>query len=412
MRFEKAIVNAESIITCAHTRGPKRGREMRELYPVRKGVVGISAAKIHWIGSLREYRSHHRASREIDAQGGIVLPGFIDCHTHALFAGTREPEWQERLSGTAYLDILRRGGGILETVRLTRAAPPRHLFKIASGYLEKMLRHGTTTIEIKSGYGLSLEAEIKLLRVIQRLKRALPLDIVSTFLGAHAIPPEFSGRTEEYVSTVLRMLPKVKGLSEYCDVFCEEGAFNLDQADRILTRARELGFGVKLHAGEFHDLGGTDLALRRQATSVDHLDVISEQAIKRLSRGSCIGVLLPGVTHFLSLQHFAPARELIDAGVPVALATDFNPGTSPCLSLQEIMGLAVLKMKMTPEEALVGITVNAAAAIGMEQIVGSIEVGKQADLVCLDLKEISLIPYFFGTNHVRWAMKKGRMLSG
>jgi len=411
MRFNMAIVNSGSVLTYPDAPGPKRGREMRVVHPIRTGVVGINAGRIAWIGSAREYRKTHRATREIDAHGGLILPGFVDCHTHAVFAGTRVCEWRERLIGASYLEILRQGGGILETVRQTRSASAAQLLRVSSGYLQKMLRHGTTTVEIKSGYGLSLETEMKLLRVIRRLQREMPLDIVSTFLGAHAVPAEYFGRAAEYVDVVLAMLPKVKTLSRFCDVFCEEGAFSVEQSDRILGRASELGFGLKLHAGEFHDLGGTDLVLRYRAVSVDHLDVITKESMRALARGSSVGVLLPGVPHFLSLDRYAPARELIDEGIPIALATDFNPGSSPCLSLQEIMALGVLKMRMTPEEALVGVTINAAAAIGMEHIVGSLTIGKQADLVCLDLADLQLVPYFFGTNHARWVMKRGKLLT-
>jgi imidazolonepropionase len=406
-RFDLAVVNARSIVTCASPDGLKRGREMRETGTISRGVVGIKRGRIAWVGSPSDYRRRHRAAEEIDAEGGLIIPGFVDCHTHALFAGTRIADWRERLSGVDYLEILGRGGGILETVRQTRKASPAKLVETATGYLLKMLSHGTTTVEVKSGYGLAPDEEIKLLRVIERLRERLPLDVVPTFLGAHAVPPESAGDPERYVEAVIEMLPEVRRLARFCDAYCEKGAFDADQSERILKQAKAFGMGVKLHAGQFNDLGGVEVALNLQAASVDHLETISGGSIRRLAASDTVGVLLPAAAHFLSTGRFPPARELIDAGAPVALATDFNPGSSPCLSLQEVIGLAVLKMGMTPEEALVGATLNAAAALGLARSVGSVEAGKQADLVCLALKEVRELPYFFGANHVRWVVKKG-----
>lgn len=410
-RFDLAVVNAKAVITSASfSPGPKRGRAMGEIHPITGGAVGIVGEKIAWIGTEAALRRRHGAKRRINAQGGLILPGLVDCHTHAVFAGTRVPEWQERLSGTPYLEILRRGGGILNTVMETRRASPKCLAQIASSYLIKMMIHGTTTVEIKSGYGLRLAEELKILKTIRRLQKTLPIDIVPTFLGAHAIPPEYAGRSDAYVRKVLQMLPQVSTLARFCDVFCEEGAFDARQTEAILSEAKRRGMQVKLHAGEFHDLGGVEVGLRHQAVSIDHLDVISAKSIRRMARTDTIGVLLPAVSHFLSAERYAPARRLIDTGVPVALATDFNPGSSPCLSLQEIMALAVLRMSMSPEEALTAVTINAAAAIGLEHTIGSLEEGKQADLICIDLEDMGQIPYFFGANHVRWVIKRGRWM--
>lgn len=338
------------------------------------------------------------------------MPGFVDPHTHAVFAGSREGEWVRKLGGTPYLDILNSGGGILRTVEKTSAASQKTLFKKATSTLQTMLAYGTTSVEIKSGYGLNLIQELKILKIIQQLNKETVLDVVPTYLGAHAIPSAYKNNRSAFVSEVIASLKKVKPYALFCDVFCEEEAFTLSEAEQISQAAKTAGFQIKLHAGQFSDLGGIKLASRVQAVSIDHLDVIKKRDIPTLSTSGAIAVLLPGVSHFLALKRHAPARDLIEGNVPVALATDFNPGSSPCLSMQEIIHLAVLHLKMTPAEAISAATINAAHALGLGQQVGSLEIGKQADLLLLDLDHYEQLPYFYGHNHVVTVLKKGTVV--
>lgn len=406
--YDLAIVHCGELLTLEG--GPKRRSELIEVGLIRDGAVAISHGKIAWVGTQREYRRSHRAKREIDAGGKVVLPGFVDPHTHAVFAGSREGEWAEKLRGVPYLKILQRGGGILSTVEATRAASPKSLTETAERYLRKMLSCGTTTVEIKSGYGLDLPTELKILKIIERLEDQLPLDLVPTFMGAHAIPKEYSDRPEAYVDRVTEMLPAVRPRARFCDVFCEEGAFNFYQTRRILEAAKREDFAIKLHAGEFSDQGGVRLAAEFGAVSVDHLDHIRPEEMPLLAESGAVGVLLPGVSHFLMSKHLPPVRALIEAGVPIALATDFNPGSSPTLSMQEIIHLAVRDFKLSAAEAISAATMNAAYALGMGERVGSLEVGKQADILILDLEHYEQLPYFFGVNHVEKVLKKGKVV--
>ncbi len=409
--FDLAIVRCGELLTLGgRSVGPRRRSEMSEIGLIRDGVVAISRGKIVWVGTQKEYRRRGRARREIDAEGRVVMPGFVDPHTHAVFAGSREGEWAEKLRGVPYLEILQRGGGILSTVEATRAASLKSLTERAETFLHKMLSCGTTTLEIKSGYGLDLSTEIKILKVIERLADRLPLDLVPTFMGAHAIPKEYSDRFEAYVYQVIEMLSTVRSRARFCDIFCEEGAFGYDQSRRILEAAKRAGFEIKLHAGEFSDQGGVRLAAEFGAVSVDHLDHIQSEEIPLLAQSGAVGVLLPGVSHFLMAKQLPPARALIEAGVPVALATDFNPGSSPCLSMQEIIHLAVRDFKLSAAEAISAATINAAHAVGMGDQVGSLEVGKQADILILDLEHYEELPYFFGVNHAAKVFKKGKMV--
>lgn len=410
--FDLAILNAGELLTLSGASlAPKKGASMDELGLISKGAVGISKGKITWVGRHKQFRRAYTARHEIDAGGGVVLPGFIDPHTHAVFAGSREAEWLQKMRGLVpYLDILKKGGGILSTVEHTRAASPKTLFESAKITLNKMLEQGTTTVEIKSGYGLDLKQEQKILNVIQRLKKTLPMDVVPTYLGAHVLPKTAQDDRSAYVREVIDSLPKMKPAAAFCDVFCEDGAFTASEAAEIFTAAKAAGFQVKLHAGQFSDLGGIGLADRFQAVSIDHLDVIRKKDIPVLARSGSIAVLLPGVSHFLNSKKHAPARALIDGGVPVALATDFNPGSSPCLSMQEIIHLAVLKLKMTPAEAISAGTINAAHALGLSGWTGSLELGKQADLIILDVEHYEQLPYYFGVNHVNTVIKNGRVV--
>ncbi|MDH4300143.1 MAG: imidazolonepropionase, partial [Dehalococcoidia bacterium] len=379
---------------------------------ITNGAVAIDGKVIVAVGETDEVLAAvTRARTVIDATDRIVLPGFVDCHTHLVFGGSREDEFIQKIGGRSYLEIMQGNGGILSTVEKTREAlaSPRALLNRAGAFLDKMLAYGTTTTEIKTGYGLSTESELALLKIIASVKESQPVDIVATFLGAHAFPKEYAKRKADYIQLVLGMLERVKteGLAEYCDVFVEVGAFSPSEARTILEQAKKHGLKLKLHAGEFNDIGGAELGAELGATSIDHLDYISERGIELMAEKKIIAVLLPGVPFHLMTDRYAPARKLIDAGVPVALATDFNPGSCPTLSMQMIIALACRQLKMTPAEAINAATINAAYALDRGDKVGSIEVGKRADTMVLDIPHHRQLPYWFGVNLVTTVVKNG-----
>ena len=355
----------------------------------------------------------------LDAAGGLVTPGLIDAHTHLVFAGTRESEWQTRFHGAGYLETLHAGGGILSTVAATRAASDADLLAGARRRLSEMLANGTTTAEAKSGYGLNVATEVRILEVIGRLDREGPVQLVPTYLGAHAVPAEFRGQsegTEAYVAQIIgEQLPAVasQGIARFCDVFCEKGVFDAAQTVRIFNAANGYGLRLRVHADELMPSGGAELAAELGCVSADHLAAPSPAGVAALACCAEIGqpvvaTLLPATSWFLGKHHFAPARRFIDAGVPVALATDLNPGTSPTVSLPLIMSIACLEMGLSPGEALTAVTINAAHSIGLGAELGSIEPGKQADLVIWDVPNLVQIPYWLGSNRVRAVVKRGR----
>lgn len=357
----------------------------------------------------------------LDAGGGTVTPGLVDPHTHLLFAGSREYEWLMRQRGAGYLEILEAGGGILSTVAATRAASTDDLLAHGRRWLDEMLGHGVTTIEAKSGYGLDLETEIRLIEAAYRLGREGPIDIVTTFLGAHAVPPEFRSRpdgTEAYVRSIIEeQLPGVAahGRARFCDVFCEAGVFTADQSRQILEAASGYGLSLRLHADELAPSGGAELAAELGAFSADHLATPSEAGIDALARAATDGrpvvaTVLPATTWFLMKDHGAPARTFIDRGIPVALGTDFNPGTSPTASLPLAMTVACLELRMTPDEALSAVTINAAWAVGLEDEIGSLEAGKSADLVVWQVPSSTQIPYWPAADLARTVVKRGRVV--
>jgi imidazolonepropionase len=352
--------------------------------------------------------------QEVDLEGMCVIPGLVDPHTHMCFVGTREREFQMRCEGTSYLEILAAGGGILSTVQRVRQAREEELLAETTGRMRKAMAMGTTTLEVKSGYGLNVQDELKMLRVIDRGARLAGADVSPTFLGAHAIPPEFKNSPGEYVDLVVEeMLPRVsqQGIARFCDVFCEEGVFSSDETRRILRRARSLGLGLKIHADEIKDTGGAKLAAELEAVSAEHLLAASNEGLKAMAEKGVIAILLPATA--LSLRKpYARAREMIQMGVPVALATDCNPGSSYTNSMLLVMALAVLGMGLSAEEALVASTINGAYAIGMAQKVGTLEVGKQADFVVLDGETPWIIPYSLGAqSSVRAVYKRGERVS-
>ena len=357
----------------------------------------------------------------VDAAGGLVTPGLIDAHTHLIFAGTREHEWQMRTHGAGYLEVLAAGGGILSTVAATRAAPDELLLSAARGRLDEMLASGTTTAEAKSGYGLDAATELRLLSLIGRLGAEGPVRLVPTYLGAHAVPEDYRGRpdgTDEFVAEIVdRQLPQVaaQGIAEFCDVFCERGVFNASQTARILAAATSLGMRTRIHADELAPSGGAELAAETGCLSADHLAIPSDEGVAALARAAessnpVVATLLPATSWFLGKHHFAPARRFIDAGIPVALATDLNPGTSPTVGLPLVMSIACVEMGLSPAETLVAVTITAAHSLGLGDELGSIEPGKQADLVVWNVPSAEQIPYWVGGNRVRSVIKRGRLV--
>jgi imidazolonepropionase len=379
---------------------------------IENGAVLVRGDRIDWLGPSAELPPLPPDAEVIDATGKTILPGFVDSHTHLIFAGTREGEFEQRLQGLTYQEISARGGGINATVRRVREASKAELKDLTRRRLQHLLRFGVTTVEVKSGYGLTLADELKCLEVIAELNAEGPLELVPTFLGAHAIPPEFRTNRDGYIRLLLDdMLPEIARcrLADFCDVFCETGVFSLDESERILKRAQELGLRLKLHADELTPLGGAALAARLRAASADHLLCITDAGIDALAESETVATLLPGTAFFLGVP-YAPARRLIERGVAVALASDCNPGTCPTENLPLVGAMACTQMKMLPAEVVTALTLNAAAALGRSGRIGSLEVGKQADLVIIDVPNYRHLFYHFGVNHVWRILKRGRVV--
>jgi imidazolonepropionase len=414
MQADLLILNAAQLLTLASPDGPKRGAAMRDLGIVPGGAVAIRDGLVLATGPSDQLARQVRAERTLDAAGRVVLPGLVDPHTHLVWAGARADEFEKRVSGASYMEIMAAGGGIMSTVRHTRAATIDDLVAQTRPRLERALAHGTTTIEIKTGYGLNVEDELKQLGALDRLREGFPGTLVPTFLGAHAIPAEYKDRADEYVDLVVEeMLPAVAALDDpppFCDVFCEDGAFTLDQSRRVLEAARDLGFGLEIHVDEFKPLGGTRLAVELGATSADHLVSTPPGEIELLARSDTIAVALPGTPFGLGHHDHTPARALIDAGGALALATDCNPGTCWCESMQFMIALACRAMAMTPAEAISAATINAAHALGLGDHVGSLEPGKRADLILLDVPSYPHLAYRFGTNLVHTVIAAGQIV--
>ncbi|WP_236610000.1 imidazolonepropionase [Desulfotignum phosphitoxidans] len=386
---------------------------MSDLGIIENGGVLILDGKITAVGPSHEVTKgiNEKEITVIDAAGKAVIPGFVDSHTHFVFGGYRPDEFAWRLRGDSYMDIMNRGGGIANSVGATRKASLDELLVVGTRRLDSMLSFGVTTVEGKSGYGLDRKTELKQLEAMARLNKSHALDIAPTFLGAHAVPTEFKGKTDEFVDHVMEILPEVKekGLAEFCDIFCEENVFSVDQSRRLLVRAKELGLGVKIHADEIVQLGGTELAAELGAVSADHLLQASEQGIRDLAASGTVATLLPG-TAFSLKEDYAQGRSMIDHGCAVALATDFNPGSCFSNSIPLIYALACLYMKLSPEEALTALTINGAAAVGRADTIGSIDVGKQGDLVILEYPSYRFIPYHVGVNTVETVIKTGKIV--
>lgn len=407
---------AAQVITMKGESQPRRAEEMSDLGIIENGSVLVKNGRIVFVGpdvKAQEYLEHiHEPINIIDAEGKIITPGLIDPHTHLVFGGSREKELEMRLNGAKYIDILKAGGGILQTTVSTRQATEEELIKQSTKRLNRFLQYGVTTVEAKSGYGLNLKDEIKQLKVAKKLNEKHPVDVVSTFMGAHAVPVEYKGNEDEFVQLVIEeMIPVVakKELAEFCDVFCEEGVFTVEQSERILQAAKAYGLKPKIHADEIVSFGGAELAAKVGAVSADHLLKASDQGIKQMAESGVIAVLLPGTAFFL-MEEPARARKMIEAGVPVALSTDRNPGSSPTESLPFIMNLACLTMKMTPAEVLTACTINAAHAICKGDEIGSIEAGKKADLVLFDAPNYQTLQYNYAVNLVDTVLKDGKVV--
>ncbi|ALW85681.1 hypothetical protein AUC43_11635 [Hymenobacter sedentarius] len=408
--YTLVIQHAAQVLTMAggSAERPLAGPNLSSWTIIERGYVACVGDKIVAVGAMNELNLAHIGpeTRLIDATGCVVMPGLVECHTHLVFGGNRADEFERKLRGESYLDILTSGGGILSTVRATRAASEAELLANALHHLEGFRRYGITTLEAKSGYGLDRDTELRLVRVAREAGHRQPVRVVPTFLGAHVVPPEFKeAGPRAYVDFMLReVLSDLKGEAAFVDVFCEQGAFPLAVARYYLEQAHKMGFGLKIHAEQLHDLGGCEMAAELGATSVDHCDYLTPAAAARIaqvSQGRTVAVLLPLVPLFLRQSQYAAGREFIDNGLPVALSTDFNPGSCPSKNLWLALSVACLKMGLRPKEAVAAATLNAAWAIGQQHDCGSLEPGKRADVLVLNVGSVAEIPYWLGENPVR-----------
>jgi len=390
--------------------------EPASFFVLNDAAIAAFRGKIVWVGKTAEVEHNLELVKStvvIDATEKTVTPGFVDCHTHPIFFGCRENEFEMRIAGHSYEEIARAGGGIRASVRALRKASKEELVKEALPRLDRFLAHGTTTIEAKSGYGLTVEDELKSLEVIQELKQHHPIDLVPTFLGAHEIPDEYRSNRAAYIELIINeMIPKVReaGLAEFCDIFCESHVFVVDEARQILTAAKEAGLGLKIHADQLTRSGGSALAAELEATSADHLEHSTESDWRRMIENRVVAVLLPGAVFFLSKDHYAPARQMMDMGLPIAVSTDFNPGSCMTESMSMILTLSCLKLKLMPSEALTAATYHGARAIKRGNLLGTLEVGKRADLVVWDVPNHKHLPYHFGINLAKLVIKSGRVV--
>ncbi|MEZ7172764.1 imidazolonepropionase [Sporosarcina sp. OR05] len=412
------IQHAAQLATIAGENGPRKREKMSELGIIEDGSIWIEDGVIQAIGTTEELQKQYgdRAAdaEVIDASGRLVTPGLVDPHTHVVYGGSREREFEMRLEGATYMEIMNAGGGIHATSRMTREATEDELVEQSTRRLDSFLIHGVTTVEGKSGYGLNWETELKQLRAAKRLNETHPIDLVSTFMAAHAVPLEYKGMEDEYIDSIINdMLPIVaeEKLAVFNDVFCEVGVFTPEQSERILEAGKKLGLIPKIHADEIESYGGAELAAKVGAISAEHLLKASDEGIQQMAEAGVIACLLPATALFLREQA-AQGRKMVDEGVAVAISTDCNPGSSPTTSMPLVMNLACISMRLTPAEALVAATMNAACAIGMEAKVGSLEVGKQGDVVMWDIGNYQELQYLFGVNHVDKVFKKGVRVVG
>ena len=411
------IKNIGQVITLGGSSVPRRARSMSELGIIKNGAVLMRAEHIVWVGPTKEIPmaelDHRHAVFDGVGLDLVALPGFVDSHTHPVFGGTRAQEYDLRCQGKTYQEIAATGGGIRASVRQLRAASPEQLQDRTEQYFHQFLAHGTTTIEAKSGYGLSLEEELKILLVLAALRSRSRLETLSTFLGAHDVPDEYRKSRDKYVRRIIEeMIPRVarEKLAHFCDVFCDVGYFTVDESRAILQAAKQAGLALRIHAEQLAHSGGARLAAELGALSADHLEWIDDEDIEALRKAGTVATLVPGSTFNLGLTRYPPARKLIDAGVPVVLATDFNPGSCFTVNMQIILSIACSQMKMTPAEAITAATINAAHSLGLSDRLGSLEEGKQADIVLMNVSDYREIPYFFGVNHCAMTIKKGNIV--
>jgi len=409
------ITGASQLLTL-RGRAPRRGRALSNLGILGDGALLIRDGVIAAVGTRSEIESlpESRSAEKLDLGGRVVLPGFVDSHTHLIHAASRAEEYELKIAGASYEEIARKGGGILNSVKKLRAATSESLKKRAHAALREFAAHGTTTLEAKSGYGLDVASEMKILRLQKELNAEQPLEIVSTFLGAHVVPAEYRskrGGVAQYVAlSTDKLIPEVAAekLAEFCDVFCDRGAFSRGDSKKILEAGKKNGLAPRIHAEQLTRTGATQLAVQLGAASCDHLEQVSKADMRALAKSDTVATLLPGCDFHLGLKQYAPARALIDAGAIVALATDYNPGTSPTMSIPMILSLACTQLRMSPAEAITAATINAAYSLRREKQIGSLETGKQADIAVFDVEDYREIPYYFGVNKCWMTLKKGR----
>jgi imidazolonepropionase len=415
---DSILITGASQILTLRGRGPRRGRTLSQLGIVKDGVLLVRDGLIAAVGPAAKIESlpAARKAEKLDVAGRVVLPGFVDSHTHLIHAASRVEEYELKIRGASYEEIARKGGGILNSVKKVRAATSQQLKRRARTALEVFAAHGTTTIEAKSGYGLDVASELKILSLHKELSAEQPIEIVSTFLGAHVVPPEFRSKPNgpsEYVKLLTDwLIPEVaaNGLAGYCDVFCDRGAFSRAQSKQILEAGNQHNLAPRLHAEQLTRTGAAQLAVELGAASCDHLEQINAADIRALAKSNTVATLLPGCDFHLGLKQYAPSRELIDAGAIVALATDYNPGTSPTMSMPMVLSIACTQLRMTPAEAIIAATINAAYSLGRHRSIGSLDVGKQADLAVFEVEDYREIPYYFGVNTCWLTMKNGQVI--
>lgn len=413
------LLTADRVVTCAAPGGPRRGAALAEIGAIDDGAVAITDGRIVDVGQRAALEARYLPATRFDAGARVLMPGFVDPHTHCCYAGNRIADFQRRIAGATYQELMAAGGGIMQTVRDTRAADQSMLIAQTRLRLDQMLRHGTTTAEVKSGYGLDLATELRMLDAIAALAATHPSTLIPTFLGAHAIPTEYKDHPDRYVDLLVgEMLPAIAAWRDahaltpfFCDVFCEPGAFDVQQSRRILLRAKELGFGLKLHADEFEAIGGVELAIELGATSVDHLVASGPRELAALAASNVVAVALPGTPLGLGKPQQMAARALVDGGGILALATDCNPGTSVCEAFPLLLALGCRWLRLQPAEALNAATINAAHALGVGDQVGSLEPGKWADVLLLELADERELAYHFGPNPVRFVWRRGRLVA-
>lgn len=413
MIIDLLLTDVSEMVCVSHLGKPLAGTDMNNVNILKGHSIAVHKGQIIAIDPAEVLSATYTPMEEIDCRGKVVTPGFVDPHTHPVFVHTREDEFEMRIQGKSYVEISQTGGGIRSTLKSTASASEDELYRLASKRIEKMLLQGTTTLEAKSGYGLTTESELKQLSVIKRLAETLPINIIPTFMGAHEYPEEYKNNHQTYIDILMNeMLPSVRkqGIARYCDIFTEAHVYNIEESRIVLNKAKELGFELKMHVDEIEPMGGAELAAELKCVSADHLGMTSEHGIKALKEAGVVPVLLPATLFSLGNKTYARARDMIEAGLPVALATDFNPGSCNCDSMPFVMTLACLQMKMTPAEALAAATINAAAAINMENRVGSISGGKQADLLIWDIPSYKYIPYHIGSSFPEIVIRNGRII--